>query len=129
MVINEIGNEILKRGSKWDRCREESSRISNFGNCTKRKGGKPDVATAGAISTEAAGEWIGTEAAEMAGESDRSEKPAEARGEAGRSRKPAESRGEAGRNEKQAEARGEASRSGEPTEATESQCGPGMVAA
>lgn len=116
MVINEIGNEILKRGSKWDRCREESSRISNFGNCTKRKGGKPDAATAGAMSTEAAGEWIGTEAAEMAGESDRSEKPAEARGEAGR-------------NEKQAEARGEASRSGEPTEATESQCGPGMVAA
>lgn len=34
--------EVLKRESKWDRCREENSRISNFGNCMKRKSGQPN---------------------------------------------------------------------------------------
>ena len=48
--------EVLKRGSKWDRCREENSRISNFGNCMKRKSGQPNgQERAGAAGTVTAG--------------------------------------------------------------------------
>lgn len=48
--------EVLKRESKWDRCREENSRISNFGNCMKRKSGQPNgQERAGAAGTVMAG--------------------------------------------------------------------------
>lgn len=48
--------EVLKRESKWDRCREENSRISNFGNCMKRKSGQPNgQERAGAAGTVTAG--------------------------------------------------------------------------
>lgn len=54
-------NEIQKRGSKWVRCREDSSRISNFGNCTKRKSGKPDKADEDEIPGGTMAEAAGTE--------------------------------------------------------------------
>ena len=59
--------EVLKRESKWDRCREENSRISNFGNCMKRKSGQPNgqerAGAAGTVMAGKAGAAAGMETA------------------------------------------------------------------